>query len=103
MYRLFLDDERFPINVECVIARTSDAAFEIVSRLGIPVEISFDHDLGGDDTAIQFINKLIDFMIDENMKFPIGFQYYIHSQNPIGAANIKAKMDSFINHIGYCE
>ena len=96
-YKMFLDDERFPPRdgTSWVIARSSDEAIRTVKTLGVPAFISFDHDLGGDDTAIKFIWWLIDMYIDGNITtFPT--EYFVHSQNPIGAANIRHLMDGFI-------
>lgn len=42
-------------------------------------------------------------MIDNGLKFPKGFIYTVHSQNPIGAANIISKMDGLINYFGFEE
>ena len=48
IWKLFLDDERFPPNSETdwQLARTYSEAVELISRLGMPSYISFDHDLG---------------------------------------------------------
>ena len=57
-YRLFLDDERFPTTPDWYIARNSYQAIYALHNWGIPVEIAFDHDLGGEDTAIRYIKEL---------------------------------------------
>lgn len=67
----------------------------------MPQEIAFDHDLGGQDTAINFINHLENELIDSELKFPKGFEYTVHSQNPIGAASIILKMDRLIDYFGF--
>lgn len=102
-YRLFIDDERFPVTPNWFIARNSFQAIMALELYGIPQEIAFDHDLGGQDTSITFINKLEGYMIDNGLKFPKGFIYTVHSQNPIGAANIISKMDGLINYFGFEE
>lgn len=102
MYRLFIDDERHPVIPDrWAIARTSEEAFHQVVSRGIPKEIAFDHDLGGDDTAIKFIASLTDYMLDMNLKFPKNFSYSVHSQNPVGVKNIHSKMESLLTHVGY--
>lgn len=98
-YNMFLDDERFPPELlkdgrDWVIVRTSEAAMLTIRQLGIPNFISFDHDLGGDDTAMKFLHDFIAFSMDFNTDFPK--DYYVHSQNPIGRDNIKSLMDSYI-------
>ena len=96
-YKLFIDDERYPIGDSWVIARTSNEAVEIIKEHGIPSFISFDHDLGGSDTSMIFIHKMIDFILDGDMMIPDNFDFYVHSQNPIGKQNIEGILKSFIN------
>jgi hypothetical protein len=67
-----------------------------ILEFGIPNEIAFDHDLGGDDTSIVFINWLINEMLDEDLKLPEGFKFSIHSMNPIGVENIKSLMTGVV-------
>lgn len=97
-YNLFIDDERFPPDDgrEWVIARSSqEAIFTVVAR-GVPMFVSYDHDLGGDDTSMCFITWMIDRYLDGELgTFPVN--YTIHSQNPIGARNIKGLLDGFIS------
>ncbi len=96
-YKLFIDDERFPVNPkEWCIVRSSLEACAKVQQDGLPSFISFDHDLGGDDTSRKFIYWLIDYLIDNNDSFPKDFKFYVHSQNPIGAEWLRATMDSII-------
>jgi hypothetical protein len=98
-YRLFLDDLRDPPldSGEWQVARSTMAAKLLVHQLGMPTFISFDHDLGGDDTAMAFINWLVSRSLDEldagTMVAPISFT--VHSQNPVGAVNIAGLMTSF--------
>jgi hypothetical protein len=95
-YKLFIDDERFPITDDWVIVRTSQEAIDYVQAHGIPREIAFDHDLAGEDKAIFFVNWLYEMMLDGHLDFPPNFTYSIHSQNPIGRANIMGKLDPLI-------
>jgi hypothetical protein len=48
-YKMFIDDERFPVSDDWVIVRSSQEAIDTVLAKGFPSYISFDHDLGGDD------------------------------------------------------
>lgn len=101
-YRLFLDDEREPVNNMWLIARSSFDAIQSVLFFGMPLEIAFDHDLGLDfdgkeDTSIIFINWLAEQVIS-GARFPEGFKYSIHSQNPVGVENIKHKMDALLQY-----
>jgi hypothetical protein len=95
--KLFLDDERLPAEhedlTEWVICRTSAEAIEYVKTCGWPSFISFDHDLGGEDTSMKFLDWAILRILNEDQK-TLPFDFYVHSQNPIGAKNIKGKLKS---------
>lgn len=107
-YNLFIDDERFPPDDgrKWIIARSSAEAISIFEDRGVPDFISFDHDLGGDDTSMKFINHLIELSLDllhlgidkRAVNFPR--HYTVHSQNPIGAQNIDLRMKKFIEFLG---
>ena len=98
-YKLFLDDLRDPINNDWVIARSSKEAIEVVEKHGMPIEITFDHDLGGDDTSIIFINFLTNYLLDNPFYLSDDFCYSIHSANPVGRQNIDGKMKPLIKEI----
>jgi hypothetical protein len=122
MKYLFLDDERMPGDVTWIdigggatwnIVRSFDQAVEWVNQNGFPDVISFDHDLGyeGYDTTesgivvvtnakeeksgYDFAKWLVDLDMDTNA-MPENFSFTVHSKNPIGAANIKGYLDSYI-------
>lgn len=44
IYRLFIDDERFPVTPDWFIARNSFQAIKALELYGMPKEIAFDHD-----------------------------------------------------------
>lgn len=98
-YKLFIDDERDPITEDWVIARSSTEAINAIMKFGMPIEIAFDHDLGGTDTSILFIRKLIELVLDGDIAMPHDFKFNVHSQNPIGAQNIKFLMRGLLEHI----
>lgn len=103
-WRLFIDDERDIAvidNDSWFMARSYQEAVDLVSRMGMPISIDFDHDLGDGPTGAAFADWLIGCMLNKMWKFPNSFSYYVHSQNPIGANNIRGKMDAAIKHIGY--
>lgn len=104
-YTLFIDDERIPSQSEqgniIIIARSSYAAIKVVQTLGMPSKICFDHDLGGEDTSIVFINWLNDYVIDTDHCQQI--VYDVHSQNPIGEKNIRSKIDQLNRYINSIE
>ncbi len=117
-WNLFLDDERnfedvtwapWQVrekyrNEEWVVARSyADAMVEILNR-GFPKFISFDHDLGhekytGYELAKQLVENDIISGDKESRKeyvFSADFDYYVHSQNPIGKANIEGLIDGYL-------
>lgn len=100
-WNLFLDDERWPAeagwdgldNVE--IARSSADAEKMVEGWGLPSRISFDHDLGGEDTAFKFMWWLINGHLDEKWNLATVTSIQIHSANPEGAKKLIALWDNF--------
>lgn len=91
-YKLFIDDERFPVDDDWVIARSTNEAIFAIRLNGMPSFISFDHDLGGNDTSRVFIKWLLDELLDGNEQLPPDFDFAVHSQNPIGADWIQSTM-----------
>lgn len=99
-YKLFIDDERFPPDDggDWVIARDLYEVAEIVENRGCPSFISFDHDLGADTPDGHDIAKyLVNLDVDLNQTFiKDGFEFYVHSQNPVGAANINGLIAQYL-------
>jgi hypothetical protein len=96
MYKMFIDDERFPVGDDFVICRTSDSAIQYMSHNGAPSYISFDHDLGGNDTAMKVVHWMINLDIDSGGSFlPDDFSYEVHSQNPVGRSNILGALSAY--------
>lgn len=99
-YSLFIDDLRelsYLGNVnpeEWKIARTSFEAIKIVSEIGIPDFIAFDHDLGGDDTSMVFVKW---WSNNIEKQFP---PFIIHSSNPVGKLNLESFMNSYNRSLG---
>ena len=110
-YKLFLDDERYPrtiYNTRChteifssdddwVIARSYNVAVDIVTTNGCPQFISFDHDLGTGKTGMDFAKWIIEQALNDSDFIPVGFDYYVHSMNPVGAENIWLLLINFFN------
>lgn len=55
--------------------------------------MSLDHDLGGDDTTMVFLKRLVNEVWDGKSNPP---NYQVHSANPIGTQNIISYMESWI-------
>lgn len=99
---LFIDDERDPAEdgKPWVVVRTYADAVGWMTRYGIPRYISFDHDLGdpspgtsGAAVARWIIERDLDA---EGTALPEGFDYFVHSQNREGAADIVGKLDGYL-------
>ena len=95
-YKLFIDDERQPVAAGWVIARTSKEAIHIIRTFGLPIEIAFDYDLGGDDTTKKVLQWLFTFVEHENLVFDENFRYSVHSQNPVGAKYVRDFMGDLL-------
>lgn len=126
-YNLFLDDDRSPQAVtwvelplvEWVIVRNYDNFVRIITDFELPLRISFDHDLADKhywefhraketDGIIHYENLvektgyhcakwLVNYCLDRKLPLP---EYYIHSWNDIGAANIKSLLESYKKFYG---
>lgn len=118
MKRLFLDDERKPIDCagymlprlrdvreyhnEWEIVRNYDDFIGYIEHEGLPDLISFDHDLGfsksdvdydeGEKSGMSCAKWLVNYCMDNNLKLP---KYFVHSMNPVGYLNIKNYLDNF--------
>lgn len=106
-WKLFLDDERYPIfeGIQDLfqIARNFDDAVWMVENYGIPYHMSLDHDLGspGNRTGMDFVKWFAEYVLENELDLPPDFTYYVHSQNPVGADNMRAYLEQFIDHMGY--
>ena len=96
MYKLFIDDERFPVTEDWVIVRTSVEAISYMKDHGFPSMISFDHDLGGDDTSRPVVRWIGDQVVSEGVQLPADFNFYVHSQNPVGRDWINGTMNRIV-------
>lgn len=96
--KLSIDDIR-PCPNGFDIVRSSDEAIKYIEENGIPSCISFDHDLGGDDTSMRVVNYIIDGVLDGKYEFPEDFIFFVHSDNPVGSENIKRSLLNFIFHV----
>lgn len=116
-WNLFIDDERELADVtwapwqvrekyrneDWVVVRSyADAMVEVLNR-GFPSFVSFDHDLGHEKyTGYELAKQLIENDIisgdkesRRGYKFPENFGFFVHSQNPIGKANIEGLLNGY--------
>jgi len=103
-WKLYLDDIRTPADATFIIARTVADAQELIRTCGVPVFISFDHDLGIDDkgnllpTGYDLAKWLVEMDMEGVIILPDSFDFKVHSQNPVGAKNIR---EYLINYLSY--
>lgn len=91
-WKLFIDDIRNPVDESWEVARSSKQAIQFIKLYGMPIEIAFDHDLGGDDIAIRVIDFISEELNSSRIKIPKGFKYSVHSVNSVGRQNIDVYM-----------
>lgn len=101
MWKLFVDDERFPPNDggNWSIARDICDVESLIVSKGSPEFISFDHDLGDHTpTGFDIAKQLVEWDMDHPnlFKFPHNFDFYVHSQNPVGAVNIRRYLNNYL-------
>lgn len=126
MYNLFLDDNRKVTDVKWVelplvhwhIAKNYAQFVQTITQKGLPMRISFDHDLADEHyqeyswahnkknanngtfrydkmkekTGYDCAKWLVEYCMARELDLPI---YYVHTMNPIGAANIKSLFESY--------
>lgn len=94
--RLWIDDLREPPDETWDVVTTSEAAIALLTQfqregmLWCPREVvSFDHDLGGDDTS----RKVVIWMIENNFRFE---RYAVHSANPVGREWLHGMIERYL-------
>ena len=107
-WNLFIDDERYPSNVTWgnetfykqfpwTIARNMAQVQSLIKTYGFPDFISFDHDLTTNEpTGKDIANWLIEGDMDGVHRIPDSFQFYVHSRNPVGKANIEGLLACYL-------
>lgn len=106
---LFIDDERDRRDVTWVnyvqasnpwrVARNMQAVLELIDKHGMPLYISFDHDLGENEpTGFDIAKRLVegDMGDDQRLHFPPSFDFVVHSMNPIGKTNIEGYLGQYL-------
>ena len=97
-YKLFLDDERFPVEDGelWIVVRSYKELLKCIITYGMPTFISFDHDLGEGKDGYDCAKWLVNICMDCDVDIP---DFYVHSQNPIGVASINGYLNSVKNFI----
>lgn len=90
MIDLWLDDERtMPVGFNTHV-KTAEEAIELI-KTGNVIKISLDHDLGTKSTGLTVAKFIEEQAYYGNIK-PINC--FVHSQNIVGAKNIKIALDN---------
>lgn len=93
MTRLFLDDLR-PIPEGYIGIRSYKEFVTYITDKGLPDFISFDHDLGLEESGYDCAKWLVNYCLDYGSRLP---QFHVHSQNPVGKINILSLLNNFKN------
>lgn len=112
-WNLFIDDERNPADatwaawhtdyvngfVDFVVVRNKMQAIQAIfdHDKTAPNFVSFDHDLGdSESTGYDIARWIVDADMDEIISIPAGFEFYVHSQNPVGKVNIEKYLSNYM-------
>lgn len=79
-----------------MVVRSTEQAIAYIVGNGLPAFMSLDHDLGGEDTTMVFLRRLV-YEVWNGVDLPPAYE--VHSANPVGSANIRAFMDSWSRSI----
>jgi len=85
--KLWIDDIRTPPDGSWHWAKTSHDAL-LVLKTGMVSIISFDHDLGGEDTSMPVAME-IERLSHDGVRPP---QWKVHSMNPVDRLNLLATL-----------
>lgn len=101
-YKIFLDDERFPADSlsDAVIVRDFWEFKRVLADRGVPKYVAFDHDLGDPNyNGKKCAEQLIMMMYDLSPEDIAEFTFDVHSQNPVGAENIRSYLTQFLEEM----
>ena len=91
MKKLYLDDLRVTPEDFDRVYNYADFV-EYITQNGLPDFISFDHDLGEDESGYDCAKYLVEYCIEHNLPLP---KFSVHSQNPVGKENIERLLNNF--------
>lgn len=93
--KLYLDDIR-PIPDGHIGVRSYAEFVTYITDSGLSDFISFDHDLGLEESGYDCAKWLVDYCLDNNFRLP---KFDVHSQNPVGKENILSLLQNFKKNI----
>ena len=86
--KLWIDDLRPVPDLDWIPARTSEEAIQLLEIIDFE-EISFDHDLGGDDTT----RRVVLWMIENGKRAE---KYNVHSANVVGVEWLEGMIERYL-------
>ena len=95
MKKLYLDDLR-PFPEGNIGVRSYTEFITYITDSGLPDFISFDHDLGLEESGYDCAKWLVNYCLDNNFRLP---KFDVHSQNPVGKENILSLLQNFKKNI----
>ena len=96
MYKLYLDDIRIPKTLNWTIVRTFDEFLMTIKTLGLPYEMSLDHDLGEN---IPTGYDVVKWMVYEKEFDLRNIDINVHSANPVGKQNMESLINNWNNFL----
>ena len=91
MKKIYLDDLRV-IPEGFIGLRSFEEFVSHITNNGLPDFISFDHDLGLQESGYDCAKWLVNHCLDHKVKLP---DFAVHSQNPVGKKNIESLLNNF--------
>ena len=96
---LYIDDDRIPKTyLPWDFVRSFEDATSYIRENGIPEYISFDHDLGTELNGYDIAKWMVEQDLDRTLSFPKGFEFNVHSANPVGARNITEYLNGYLKY-----
>lgn len=93
MKKIYLDDVR-TISEGFIGLRSFTEFITYIEANGLPDFISFDHDLGLQESGYDCAKWLVAYCLDNEMELQ---DFVVHSQNPVGKQNITSLLNNFRN------
>lgn len=103
--KLFLDDLRVPEQIfpvqeagDFIVVRSCQDFVDHIQRHGLPAFISFDNDLGADETG-QILPDgyaAAKWLVYESGLDLRHLKFHVHSANPVASVSIRALLDNYI-------
>ena len=105
MKKLFLDDIRnldwiYDIAADFVVVRSYDEFLNFIRQNGLPDFISFDNDLGLDETwEVAPDGYAAKWLVYESGFDLRSLRLKVHSANPVAAEEIRGLLTNYINYL----